>query len=174
MTESGALVTSQMPNNSFVPLPWFEAPTLHLILLGLTALVLLAAFVTIPVRAVVSRVREREPGPLGGKMAQGLTWLNGLCLVIFAVGFALVSADPNLLVQIPLTGSPALSLALNTMTVMVAVTVATIVLTVVAWARRWWSVTGRIALTVTTLAATGFVTVAIFYRLIGLPFMLTV
>lgn len=174
VTGSGALVTSQMPNNSFEPLPWYEAPMLHLVLLGVTALVLLAAFVTVPVRAVLGRVRERERGPLGGRVAQALTWLNGLCLVLFAAAFAMVSADPNLLNQIPFTGSPALSLALNTMTVMAALTVATIVLTVVAWVRRWWSVTGRIALTVTTLAATGFVAVAIFYRLIGVPFVLTV
>lgn len=174
VTEAGALVTSQMPNNSFVPLPWYEAPMLHLVLLGVTALILLAGFVTVPVRAVLGRVRERERGPLGGRVAQGLTWLNGLCLVLFAAGFVLVSSDANLLAQIPLTGSPALSFALNTMSVMAAVTLATIVLTVVAWSRSWWSVTGRIALTVTTLAATGFVAVAIFYRLIGVPFVLTV
>ena len=174
VTESGALVTSQMPNNSFEPLPWYEAPTLHLVLLGVTALVLLAAFVTVPVGAVLGRVRRRTPGPVGGRIAQGLTWLNGLCLVLFGAGFAMVSADPNLLMQIPFTGSPVLSFALNTMTVMAAVTVATIACTAVAWARRWWSVAGRIALTLTTLAATGFVTVAIYYRLIGPPFTLPI
>lgn len=174
VTESGALVTSQMPNNSFVPLPWYQAPMLHLVLLVICGLVLVAAFVTVPVRAVLGQVRQRERGPLGGRVAQGLTWLNGLGLVLFAAGFALVSSDANLLTQIPLTGSPALSFALNTMSVMAAVTLATIVLTVVAWARRWWSVWPRIALTVTTLAATGFVAVAIFYRLIGPPLTLPV
>ena len=174
VTGSGALVTSQMPNNSFEPLPWYEAPTLHLVLLGGTALVLLAAFVTVPVRAVLGRVRGQERGPLGGRAAQALTWLNGLCLVLFGAAFAMVSADPNLLMQIPFTGSPALSFALNTMTVMAVLTLALIGLSAAAWLRRWWSVRGRIALTITTVAATAFVAVAIYYRLIGPPFTLPV
>ena len=119
-------------------------------------------------------MRGQERGPLGGRAAQALTWLNGLCLVLFGAAFAMVSADPNLLMQIPFTGSPALSFALNTMTVMAVLTLALIGLSAAAWLRRWWSVRGRIALTITTVAATAFVAVAIYYRLIGPPFTLPV
>jgi hypothetical protein len=41
--------------------------------------------------------------------------------------------------------------------------------TTAAWARGWWTVKGRVAYTVTTLAAVSFLTVAFVYNLVWSP-----
>ncbi|MBP2410324.1 serine hydrolase [Brachybacterium fresconis] len=179
VTGSGDLVTTQMPSSSFEPLPWYQSPALHLAVLAVSAAVLLAAFVVLPVRLVVGRRGGRVTSPagtppVGARIAQVLAWIAGLCTVVFAVGFVIVTADANLLAQIPLTGSPALSIALNTMSVLALVAPAMLVLAILAWVRGWWSPRGRVLYGVVTASACAFVAVAVFYRLIGVPLTLTV
>lgn len=174
-TESGDMVTSQIPNDSFSPIPWYASPFLHLIMLGTAAVVLLAAFVFLPVRAIVGRVRAREEiGSGGARTAKVLAWAAGLCFTAFGVGFALVSSDANRLAELPFTGSPTLSIALNTMSIMGAITVAMVVFTVLAWIRRWWGVWGRLAYSLVTISAVVIVAIAVYYRLIGVPLTITV
>ncbi|TGD38799.1 serine hydrolase domain-containing protein [Brevibacterium aurantiacum] len=174
-TDSGDMVTSQMPNNSFSPVPWYQSPFLHLIMLGAAAAVLLAAFVFLPVRAIVGRARSREePGPTGARIAKVLAWAAGLCFTAFGVGFVLVSSDANQLAELPFTGSPTLSIALNTMSVMGAITVAMVVFTVLAWIKRWWGIWWRLIYSLVTISAIVIVTIAVYYRLIGVPLTITV
>lgn len=128
----------------------------------------------LPARALVGRARSRAAGPVGARVAQILAWTAGLCLLMFGAGFALVSSDPNRLVRLPLTGDPILSIALNTVSVMGAVTATMLVLSVLALVRGWWSIPGRIAYAVIALAAVALVAVCIVYRLVGVPFVVTV
>ncbi|APX34063.1 hypothetical protein BH708_16650 [Brachybacterium sp. P6-10-X1] len=180
VTGAGDLVTTQMPSSSFEPLAWYQSPTLHLVVLAVAAAVLLATFVVLPVRLVVGRRGGRVAAPAGARspvvarIAQGLAWMAGLCTVIFATGFVIVTADANLLAQIPLTGSPALSIALNTMSVLALVALVMLVLAVLAWVRGWWTPRGRVLYGVVTVSACALVAVAVFYRLIGVPLTLTV
>lgn len=174
VTESGAIVTSQMPSSTFERLAWFESPTLHLAVLGCAALVLLAAFAAPPVRLLARRRGARSRQPAGARVAQVLAWCAGLCTVVFAVGFVIVTADANLMSQIPLTGHPALSIALNTMSVLGLVAAATAGMAILAWVRNWWSPRGRLAYTAVAVSAWALVGVAVFYRLIGVPLTLTV
>lgn len=174
VTTSGALVTSQTPSSTFVPLAWYESPTLHLVVLGVAALVLLAAFVILPVRLVIGRRGAREASPVGARIAQVLAWVAGLCTVIFAGGFMVVTADANLLAQIPLTGHPALSIALNTMSVLGLVAAATVVFAVIAWVCGWWRTKGRMLYAVVAVSACALVGIAVFYHLIGVPLTLTI
>lgn len=174
ITDAGAIVTSQMPSSSFEPLDWYESPTLHLAVLGAAVLMLLAAFVVIPIRLVTGRGSTRAAASPGARVAQVLAWVAGLCTVVFASGFMIVTADANLLSQIPLTGHPALSIALNTMSVLALVAAAMIVMAVLAWVRGWWMTRGRILYTAMAVSACALVAIAVFYRLIGVPLTLTV
>ncbi|GAA1944061.1 serine hydrolase [Brevibacterium antiquum] len=174
-TDSGDMVTSQIPNDSFSPVPWYASPFLHLIMMGIAGLVLLAAFVFLPVRAIVGRAGSREePGTVGARTANLLAWAAGLCFTAFGVGFALVSSDANRLTELPFTGSPTLSIALNTMSVMGAITVAMVVFTVLAWIHRWWGIWGRLIYSLVAISAIVIVAIAVYYRLIGVPLTITV
>lgn len=170
----GSLVTSQIPVAGYQQLPWHQAPMLHLVLLGTSALVLLGAFVLIPIRALVLRVRARNTTPPQARFAVVLGWLASLCVVMFGAGFAYLSSDPNRLMQIPFTGDPILSIALNTISVLAVITIAVVVAAVLAWARRWWTLLGRLAYSVVAVAAIAFVAMAVLYRLIGVPLVVTV
>lgn len=180
ITEAGALVTSQMPSSSFEPLSWYQSPTLHLVVLGVAAAVLLAAFVVLPVRLLAGRRAgrtgrpDRAIQPVGARLGLTLAWVAGLCTVVFAVGFMIVTADANLLAQIPLTGHPALSIALNTMSVLALVATAMVAMAILAWVRHWWSSRGRVLYAVVAVSACALVGVAVFYRLIGVPLTITV
>lgn len=174
-TTEGNMVTSQMPSNSFEPLPWYQLPLLHLIALGIAAAGLLAVLIAFPIRAVVGKVTkaERRDGA-GGRAARLIAWLAAASLAMFSVAFAIVSADANKLAELPLTGSPALSFALNTMSVMAVLTLAMLALAICAWFRHWWSIAGRVGYSLLTLAAVVIVVIAIHYRLIGVPFAIPI
>lgn len=170
-TSKGDMVTSQMPSNSFSPLPWYQSPSLHLAAVGLATAALLVGVVAFPVRAVLGRFQaERETDSGGARSARAIAWLAGVSVAIFAAAFAIVSADSNRLAEIPLTGDPVLSFALNTMTVTAALTIAMVIFSVWAWVRGWWGPVGRISYTLLTLAAVFLVAISVHYRLIGLPF----
>lgn len=169
------MVTSQMPSNSFEPLPWYQLPLLHLIALGIAAAGLLIVLIASPVRAVVGKVKkaERKDGA-GGRTARLIAWLTAAGLAMFSGAFAIVSADANKLAELPLTGSPTLSFALNTMSVMTALTLAMLIFAVCSWIRRWWGTATRISYSLLTVAALIIVVIAIHYRLIGVPFVVPV
>lgn len=169
-TAEGNMVTSQMPSNSFEPLPWYETPLLHLVLLGAAAAGLLAVLIASPVRAAVGKMKgSRERDTAGARSARLIAWLTSVSLAMFATAFAIVSADSNRLAELPLTGSPTLSFALNTMSVMAALTLAMLIFAVCSWFRRWWGLAGRAGYSLLTLAAVVIVTISIHYRLIGVP-----
>lgn len=169
----GTLVSSQTPASTYPKLSWYASPTLHLIVVAGTAAVLLATFVFLPLRAAV-RVRRRGASPTRGRFALVLGWLTSACVALFGTAFAAISSDPNRLMQIPFTGDLTLSIALNIMSAMGVLTVGLVVAAVLAWAQRWWSLLGRSTYSLVALAAIAFVTIAINYRLIGVPFTLTV
>lgn len=171
---SGALVSSQTPNAGYTKLDWWASPRLHLPVAGVTALIMITGFALIPIRMLVRRVRHRDPRPIGARVATALAWMTSLCVVMFTAGFAIVAADPNRLMQIPLTGDLILSITLNTMTWMSVFTLTTIIATIVAWRRRWWTSTARIAHSCFTLAAVLLLGIAIDYWLIGFPMVITV
>lgn len=174
-TDEGDMVTSQMPSNSFEPLPWYELPLLHLFALGIAAAGLLVMLIASPIRAVVGKAKNAKPRDgAGGRTARLIAWLAAAGLAMFSAAFAIVSADTNKLAELPLTGSPTLSFALNTMSVMAALTVAMLVFAICSWFRRWWSIAGRVNYSLLTLAAVIIVVIAIHYRLIGVPFVVPI
>lgn len=171
---AGQLVTSQTPNASYVKLPWYGSRVLHLIVAGVSALILGIAFIWIPIRAGARRVRHRAAAPPGARIGSIVAWLTSACVVMFAVGFAVVVSDSNRLMQIPLTGDIVLSISLNTVSVMGLLTISLCVAAVCSWIRKWWTPVGRVAYSVFALCAIAFLGIAVVYRLIGVPLQLTV
>lgn len=172
--EQGKLISSEIPVTAYEPLGGANSPMLHLVTLGLTVLILLAGLLWFPILALVRRLRGRERHPVGAYIARIVAWTISLGLTMFAAGFAIVSSDPNRLMQLPLTGDLVLSIALNSVTVIGVLGIAAIIATTAAWARGWWTLKGRVSYTVMTVATLGFLWVAITYNLIGLPYTLTV
>ena len=170
----GTMVTSQAPAAGFQKLSWQQSPMLHLAIVGVAAVLLAVAFVLIPIRALVRRSRTGSAHTAQGRVALILGWLAAACVVIFGGAFAYLASDPNRMMQVPLTGTLLLSIALNTVSVLGVITAAVVVLAVLAWVRRWWKLPGRIAYSVLALAAIAFRAVAVTYRLVGVPLTVTV
>lgn len=173
--DSGELVSSQTPYAAYVELDWHQSPRLHLFVVSVAALLLIIAFFLIPIQALVrARRPQATPHPVGARSARVLAWMTSLCVVMFGAGFAMISADPNRMQQIPLTGDLTLSIALNTVSVMAGLTIAVVIAAAVAWGRGWWTTIGRVAYSGFAVAAIAFLWVAITYQLIGVPLTLTV
>ncbi|HZE41246.1 MAG TPA: serine hydrolase domain-containing protein [Stackebrandtia sp.] len=171
---SEALISSDQPSSAFFKRDGLDSPTLHLWTLALTALVLLVALAWIPIQALIRRLRHRDRHPLGARAARLLAWVTSLGVAGYLTGFAMVNADSNKLMQDFLTGNWLLSLTLNTATFIGAFAIALVVTAVVAWARGWWTVSGRVGYSVWALAAAGFMWIVLTYNLIGVPVTLTV
>ncbi|MGH8877688.1 MAG: serine hydrolase domain-containing protein [Stackebrandtia sp.] len=172
--KQGKLISSEVPVTAYERLDGLNSPTLHLVVLGLTVLILLAGLLWFPILALVRRLKGRDRHPAGAFVARIVAWTISLGLAMFVAGFAIVSSDPNRLMQLPLTGDLVLSIALNSVTVIGVLGIAAVVATIAAWARGWWTWKGRVSYTVMTVATLGFMWVAVTYNLIGLPFTLTV
>lgn len=174
-SDTGALVSSQAPAAAYERLPWHQAPSLHLAVVGAAAVVLAVAFLVVPTRVAIRRRRgSNGERSAGSRASVVLGWLVSASVMLFATLFGIVSADPNRLAQIPLTGDTVLSVALNTVSVVAVLTVAMIAAAIMSWIRRWWSMSARVGYSVLTVAAIAFLAIAINYRLIGLPLTLTV
>ncbi|MEU7750870.1 hypothetical protein AB0B57_21255 [Micromonospora sp. NPDC049101] len=96
------------------------------------------------------------------------TRTSGLTTV-FTGWLALLASDLNALTETVVLGSVALTALLTLNGIAVATTAVMIAGTGAAWARRWWTVRGRVAYTITALAAISYLTVAFTYNLVGIP-----
>ncbi|WP_182349152.1 serine hydrolase domain-containing protein [Tomitella gaofuii] len=153
---------------------WYEDPGWHLIAIGTAAIVLLLAAAGYPAVAGWERWR-RARSPVPDRIARGAicarlsAWLTGVLGTAFACQFAVLVADGNLLSERVLLGSPLLT-SLPWTGAAVALPVAGAVIAApVAWIRGWWTVSGRAAFTVVTVAGTVFVAGAAYYGLVALP-----
>ncbi|GIF64285.1 hypothetical protein Ais01nite_23200 [Asanoa ishikariensis] len=163
--EPGILVSSAIPSEVYEKLPWYDTPNVNLPLFAAGALAFLLAALGLPIAAVLRRrrrVRTSRPARLAGCTA----WLSAALTTAFLAGFALVMADPNVVMAALPLGSPSL-LALPVLaTLSLVFAVPMVPATVLAWRGRWWGRTARISYTLLTLAAAGFFTVAFDYRLL--------
>lgn len=165
----GDLFTTDDPTVAYTKLAWYSSPALHRVVLGFAVGVLALAFLWFPVLALVRRLRHREVHPRWARVARAVAWLTGGLAIAFTVGFVAIAADLNALTETVFLGSAVLTTLLALNGIAVVTTAGMVVGTAAAWARRWWTVKGRLAYTVTTLAALAFLTVAFTYNLIGSP-----
>ncbi|MFC3994783.1 serine hydrolase domain-containing protein [Nocardiopsis sediminis] len=142
-------------------------PLLH-VMVAMGALLVVATVVAWPVTALVRTVRRGDAAPYRGaaRISRLGAALTGLICVGF-VGFLVYAmSGSGLLETLLFTSSPALTVPLA---VAGALTAGLLVAAVAAWARRWWSLSGRLHYTLVALAAAVFVGIAGYYNLVWLP-----
>lgn len=165
----GDLFTTDDPTVAYTKLAWYSSPTLHQIMLGFGAVTLMLAFGWFPVLALVRRLRGKQPHPRWARAARALAWLTAALATAVTIGLVMMTSDGNAFSEAVILGSASLRTLLALNGIAVATTAGMVAGTTAAWARSWWTGTGRIAYTVTTLAAVSFLTVAFVYNLVGSP-----
>lgn len=165
----GDLFTTDDPTVAYTKLAWYSSPTLHQIMLGVGVVVLLLAFLWFPILALVRRGGGKRAHSRWAQSARVVAWLTGGLTTVFTSWFALMASDLNALTETIFLDSAALTTLLALNGIVVATTAVMIAGTGAAWVRGWWTVTGRVAYTITTVAAISYVTVAFIYNMIGSP-----
>ncbi|MEU5779489.1 serine hydrolase [Micromonospora lupini] len=165
----GNLFTTDDPTVAYTKLAWYSSPTLHQIMLGAGVVVLLLAFFWFPILALVRQRKGKPAHSRWARAARIAAWLTGGLTTVFIGWFALMASDLNALTETVLLGSAALTALLCLNGIAVATTAVMVAGTGAAWARRWWTVKGRMAYTITTVAAISYLMVAFTYNLIGIP-----
>ncbi|HEY3753951.1 MAG TPA: hypothetical protein VGL80_32565 [Pseudonocardiaceae bacterium] len=165
----GDLFTTDDPTVAYTKLAWYSSPSLHQIMLGLGVVVLLLAFFWFPVLALVRWRGGRQVHSRWARAARVVAWLTGGLTTVFTGWFVLMASDLNAFTETVFLGSAALTTLLVLNGVVVATTAVMIAGTGAAWVRGRWTATGRVAYTITAVAAISYVTVAFIYNMIGPP-----
>jgi CubicO group peptidase (beta-lactamase class C family) len=146
-------------------LPWYEASILHLSLAAVCLLFFLSTIVLALVGFFLSRLRSKPP--VTARMAVVSRWMLVLasitCLAFVAL-YVVSLNDPML----RLTGQRGLLDLLGWIALfelLLAVTCAAFTLN--AWAKRYWSLVGRLHYTAVTACAITFTILLVFYNQIG-------
>jgi hypothetical protein len=146
-------------------LSFWQQPTVHQLILGLSLLLLVSPLLLMPIRYLVQRSVDGVQ-PLRGR-ERGLRWLAlALTLVVvgFLVGLGVVSGSETAI----LAGNAAPLRAVLVLPVLAALgTLAVIAGTVVAWRSRLWGRWGRVHLALFALAAVVFVLELNYWNLLG-------
>jgi hypothetical protein len=116
-----------------------------------------------------ARLRGKAAHSRWARAARAVAWLTGGLATAFTIGFVLLTSDENAFSETVILGSAWLTTLLVLNGIAVVTTAGMVVGSAAAWARGWWTVKGRVAYTVTTLAAMSYLTVAFVYNLVGLP-----
>jgi CubicO group peptidase (beta-lactamase class C family) len=185
------MVISSLPIEAFTRVAWYDAPTLHILLIVVCVLLFLSALLLWPLGFVRRALRRGAPrshvgqhGDPEGVQTQPSTeqgkpplkrragpflisWLAGvLCAlnVLFLIGLLLtISNLLNLAFGVPPTLAALFALAL----VCAALTVAVVISTILAWWGRFWSAGRRIHYTLVALAALAFTWELVYWNLLG-------
>jgi hypothetical protein len=128
--------------------------------------VLLLAFFWFPILALARRLRGKPAHSRWAQAARAVAWLTGGLTTVFIGWFALMASNLNALTETVILGSAALTTLLAVNVLVVATTAVMIAGTGAAWVRGWWTITGRVGYTITTVAAIGYLTVAFVYNLV--------
>ena len=157
-----------IPVTALVKSRWFETLAFNLALLGVSAILFLSALIATLV--VFFTRRKRAKSAPSTRLENAGRWIAGLASLLsllFLVGaFASIFNIYGLYIgKLPLwTFIPVLSI------VVALLALGTIVFTVLAWAKQFWGVAGRIHYTLVSLAAISFVWFMYFWNLLGKGF----
>lgn len=159
-----AMFQQNNPTTAYLPLPWYAAPGLNFTLLGLCILLFLSILIWGPIGFWINR-RFRPGRPFAERLASWLAGLLSLLSLGFLIGFIVLFSNPKTAL-----GLPAWARLLFTVPWGIAgFALLMLIFMVVAWARRYWSVPGRIHYTLVTLAALAFTWWLIYWNFLPIP-----
>ncbi|GAA5185259.1 serine hydrolase [Rugosimonospora acidiphila] len=166
----GNLFTTIDPTIDYNKLPWYLVPALQQSLLYGGVAVLLLGFLAFSVIAATRRLRKRPAHPRAARAARLVAWTTGALSTLFTIGFVTMTADGNAFNRTIILGSASLTALLALNTAATATTLAMLAGAVAAWYKSWWTRTGRIGYSILTIAALGYLLVALTYNLVGTSF----
>jgi hypothetical protein len=154
----------------YLKLDWFETPTFSLLWLLVCLIFFLANVLFWPLRYLVNRVRHGrvagESLPLTTRLAIWVGWVVSALGFIFAIAFLITSVGPHIAHGLPPATAPLLVIPL----IMTVFTVAMIILAIVTWVRREWSLAWRVYYTLLTVASVAFIWWLYNWNLLGWRF----
>ena len=139
---------------AFVRLPWYESPNFTLLLILGCVGILLSAVIGWPLAAFINRGHGgAAQRTAGSKLASWIGWLASLAILV-VIGLAMIPfANPDDLAF----GMPDLLVGLQWSTLaIIALVAAAFLCSLVAWARGYWRVSGRLHYTCVTVAGLAF------------------
>lgn len=166
--DDGLLAGTGPEATAYRRLAWYQDPTLHQYALGFGLAGLLVAFVWFPIAALVRRRRRHPRATRGVRIARAAGWISGALAVAFTGGFVYLTADGNRMAEAGLLGTPLLTVLPFVPAAMILTCAAVVVVTPIAWRRRWWAPTGLLGYTLLALASIAFLAVAVDYNLAAL------
>ncbi len=155
---------------AFERLSWYETAAFHLSLIGFFVLVFLSGCAVWPAGYLIRRLRNK---PLQvarfSRLARALACLIGLLNVFFLVGLAwtLLQVD---LYEFTYGVPSALIVLLFIPLLTTSLAIGLLILTVLAWKDKFWSLIGRLHHSLVTLATLAFIPFLLYWNLLGLRF----
>jgi len=147
-------------DGAYIRQPWYGTNSFHIGLMGLSLFIFLAAVIAYPARGLVRRHYRKAypaavlPSQLGERLALWTGWVLALLSLVFWIVFSLVMSNLNNLVfGLP----PAVDVLMVIPYILVVLAAGMLVFAVLAWVKRYWTLTGRIFYTLLALAATAHV-----------------
>jgi len=151
------------PSNVLIKEPWYQAASFHRVVRAVCLALFLSAIFVWPVGWFLSRRRQRPRDPFLARLARLCAWCLGLLNVVFVV--AVMRFFDPMGAFFGLSAGLKAALVIPIITTVLAVAVG--VLAVVAWARGFWRVRGRIHYTLVAAAAVAFVLWLNYWNLLG-------
>jgi CubicO group peptidase (beta-lactamase class C family) len=185
------MLIASTPIYAYTKVTWYEAPTLHMVLVVVCVLLFLSGLLLWPLGVVLRAARQsaqslkvgrsvdREdmqtaaPGEQTSKrMAGGLRpwqarWLAGLLCalnVLILLGLVLILSNPA---DLAFGVTPLLTILFILALVCAILTVGVVICAFLAWRERFWSVGGRVHYTLVAVATLGFTWELVYWNLLG-------
>ncbi|MFN8492737.1 MAG: serine hydrolase domain-containing protein [Caldilineaceae bacterium] len=156
-----AMFQQNNPTAAYLPLPWYAASGLNFTLIGLCALLFLSIIIWGPIGFWINR-RFRLGRPFRERLASWVAGLLSLLSLAFLIGFIILFSNPQTALGLPAWAQILFALPWG----IAVLAIFMLLFMLVAWARRYWSIPGRIHYTLVTLAALAFVWWLIYWNLL--------
>lgn len=157
-----------IPHMALEKLAWYEAPSFHLFLLAFSLLFFLTAL-RWPLSALFRKLcKKPKDDKTGSKTARWVLGIACLLNIIFVIGLAVTHSGggEQLIYRVP----PAFKVLLYLPLIALALLVVSIIYTILAWLKKYWTGCARLHYTLIVLAGILFAWFLNFWNLIGFKY----
>jgi CubicO group peptidase (beta-lactamase class C family) len=156
------LILGGDPCSAFARLQWYETSAFHHAVAGLSLLVVVSALVAWPIVAFCTRGLRGPASP--PRIARLVAWIMALLFLLFFICVFQSAADPQ---QFAFGVPSILKVALWLPLVAIPLFLAAVWFGVRAWARKYWSLAGRIHYSLVTVAGLALLGWLHYWNLLG-------